>query len=309
MNRKFAWVVFALFCRFFLFAQTPSVRLGVLKGISCSPCAYLIANKEKLSVQNMAFKVFDSEQSEFPALLKGEIDMGFLAPENAAKVFSKGNRAVICVGVVQNGSLCLLTSDESYSSLQDLRGKKILAAGEKSDSVIFKHLLSKKEIPVDEGENPVLLDFSVPPANIANNLITKKTDYAILTEPYATVALKNSKELRRAENFQKIYNESEEWSSFPAMLLVVRADFAKENQELVRKVTEVYKSAIQWSIKNPSKAAILAEKHNLGLSEAVVRQSIPNAALIWRDAKAAKADIEKYLVILKRELPGEEFYF
>ena len=302
MNRKFAWVVFALFCRFFLFAQTPSVRLGVLKGISCSPCAYLIANKEKLSVQNMAFKVFDSEQSELPALLKGEIDMGFLAPEDAAKVFSKGNGALICVGVVQNGSLCLLTSDESYSSLQDLRGKKILAAAEKSDSLIFKHLLSKKEIPVDEGENPVLLDFSVPPANIANNLITKKSDYA-------TVALKNSKELRRAENFQKIYNENEEWSSFPAMLLVVRADFVKENRELVRKTGEVYKSAIQWTVKNPSKAAILAEKHNIGLSEDVVKQSVPNAVLIWRDAKAAKADIEKYLLILKRELPDEGFYF
>ena len=309
MNRKFAWVVFALFCRFFLFAQTPSVRLGVLKGISCSPCAYLIANKEKLSVQNMAFKVFDSEQSELPALLKGEIDMGFLAPEDAAKVFLKGNGALICVGVVQNGSLCLLTSDESYSSLQDLRGKKILAAAEKSDSLIFKHLLSKKEIPVDEGENPVLLDFSVPPANIANNLITKKTDYAILTEPYATVALKNSKELRRAENFQKIYNESEEWSSFPAMLLVARADFVKGNRDLVRKTGEVYKSAIQWTVKNPAKAAILAEKHNIGLSEGVVKQSVPNAVLIWRDAKAARADIEKYLLILKRELPGEEFYF
>ena len=309
MNRKFAWVVFALFCRFFLFAQTPSVRLGVLKGISCSPCAYLIANKEKLSVQNMTFKVFDSEQSELPALLKGEIDMGFLAPEDAAKVFSKGNGALICVGVVQNGSLCLLTSDESYSSLQDLRGKKILAAGEKSDSVIFKHLLSKKEIPVDEGENPVMFDFSVPPANIANNLITKKTDYAILTEPYATVALKNSKELRRAENFQKIYNESEEWSSFPAMLLVARADFVKGNRELVRKTGEVYKSAIQWTVKNPAKAAILAEKHNIGLSEDVVKQSVPNAALIWRDAKAAKTDIEKYLTILGRELPDEGFYF
>lgn len=257
----------------------------------------------------MVFKVFDSEQSELPALLKGEIDMGFLAPEDAAKVFSKGNGALICVGVVQNGSLCLLTSDESYSSLQDLRGKKILAAAEKSDSLIFKHLLSKKEIPVDEGENPVLLDFSVPPANIANNLITKKSDYAILTEPYATVALKNSKELRRAENFQKIYNESEEWSSFPAMLLVARADFVKGNRELVRKTGEVYKSAIQWTVKNPAKAAILAEKHNIGLSEGVVKQSVPNAALIWRDAKAAKADIEKYLLILKRELPGEEFYF
>lgn len=309
MFKKFFLLFFTFSFFHVLFAQTPSVRLGVLKGISCSPCAYLIANKEKLSVQNMAFKVFDSEQSELPALLKGEIDMGFLAPEDAAKVFSKGNGVLICVGVVQNGSLCLLTSDESYSSLQDLRGKKILAAAEKSDSLIFKHLLSKKEIPVDEGENPVLLDFSVPPANIANNLITKKTDYAILTEPYATVALKNSKELRRAENFQKIYNENEEWSSFPAMLLVARADFVKGNRELVRKTGEVYKSAIQWTNKNSSKAAILAEKHNIGLSEGVVKQSVPNAVLIWRDAKAAKTDIEKYLTILGRELPDEGFYF
>ena len=126
---------------------------------------------------------------------------------------------------------------------------------------------------------------------------------------YAKEGRELRKELRRAENFQKIYNENEEWSSFPAMLLVVRADFVKENRELVRKTGEVYKSAIQWTVKNPSKAAILAEKHNIGLSEDVVKQSVPNAVLIWRDAKAAKADIEKYLLILKRELPDEGFYF
>ena len=309
MFKKFfcLFIAFSIFP--LVFAQTPSVRLGILKGIACTPCAYLIENKAKLAVQNMAFKVFDSEQSELPALLKGEVDLGFLAPQNAAKVFSKGKGAVIFLGVVQNGNLFLLTSDESYSSLKDLQGKKVLSAGEKPDSLIFKHLLSKKEIPLGQGENPVQLDFSIPPANIANALITKKADYAILTEPYATVALKNSKEIRRVENFQKIYNESEEWSSFPAMLLVARADFVRENRELVRRVTEVYKSALSWTNQNPAKAALLSERHGLYHSSEIVRSSIPSAALVWRESNTAKSDMEKYLTILGKEIPGEDFYF
>ena len=74
--KRFFCLALAFFSAFLISAQ-PSIRLGVLKGISCVPCAYLIENKEKLAVQNMEFKVFDSERTELPALLRGELDAGF----------------------------------------------------------------------------------------------------------------------------------------------------------------------------------------------------------------------------------------
>ncbi len=299
-----------------LFSEGASIRLGVLKGVSCAPCAYLIENKSKLSVQNMAFKVFDSEKTELPAFLRGELDAAFLSPETAAEVFIKGNKSLVCLGTVQNGNFFLLSGDESYGSLEDLKGQKVLCASENSGSEILSHLLSKKEIKTENltgsgsrsSSNSVQLDFSVPLANIPNSLITKNANYALLTEPYATVTLKNSPEIRRVENLQKLYNESEEWRSIPAMLLVVRADFAREKWDLLRKFMDVYKNAVNWTNRNPGKASLLSETHGIYHSPAVLRDSIPHASLVWRDAKAAKADIEKYLAILGKEIPGEEFY-
>lgn len=299
-----------------LFSEGASIRLGVLKGVSCAPCAYLIENKSKLSVQNMAFKVFESEKTELPALLKGELDAGFLTPETAAEVFVKGNKSLVCLGTVQNGNLFLLTGEESYGSIEDLKGQQILCSSENSSSKILSHLLSKKEIKTENfsgeaGESSsdsVMLDFSVPLANIPNSLITKNANYALLTEPYATVALKNSSEIRRVENLQKLYNESEERSSFPALLLVVRADFAKEKWELVRKFMDIYKNAVNWTSRNPNRASLLSETHGLYHSTAVLRDSIPRASLVWRDSRTAKPDIEKYLTILGREIPDAEFF-
>lgn len=304
MKRIFC-LVLAFFSAFLIYAQ-PSIRLGVLKGISCVPCAYLIENSAKLSVQNMAFKVYDSERGELPALLKDELDMGFISPKDAAKVFTKGNGAIVAIGVSQNGNAYLLTSDESYSSIQNLAEKTVVCEGNNSDDVaVFNHILSKDGSGVDSVE----VDFSVPLVNIANKLITGEEQYALLKEPFATVAINHNSKLRRAESLQKMFSNSENTSLYPAMLLVARTDFVSQNRELIRRFIDMYKNALSWTNKNPAKAGLLAEKHKLGLKSQIVKDSIPNAALVWRDASMAKPDLEKLFEILEVPLPEDGFYF
>lgn len=316
--RKIVVSVWLFVSEFVLFAQSPSIRLGVLKGISCAPCAYLMENRAKLSVQDMEFALFDSAQSELPKLLRGELDAGFLAPADAAKVFTAGNGAIVALGVAQNGACFLVTGDESYSGLADLKGKPIVCAGNDSpDNVVFTHVLSKQGIAVGSGAEAVQLDFSVPVANVAAKLISGEAKYALLPEPFAALALKHAPTLRRAENLRNLYAEADGAGSYPAMLLVVRADFADANRELLSRFMEVYKTAAAWTNKNPAKAALLAEKHRLGLQSSVAVQSIPHAALTWREARSAKPDLERLLSLLLTEnpasvggeLPKDGFYF
>ncbi|MBP3772149.1 MAG: ABC transporter substrate-binding protein [Treponema sp.] len=305
--------IICLFSIFFIFfpihAQNPSIRLGIIKGIACAPCAYLIENKAKLAVQDMDFKNFDSAQSELPALLKGEIDVGFLTAEDGAKVFTAGNASLLCLGVAQNGNAFLLTDDDKFNSIEDLKEKNLLCPPNDSSVKILENLLSKKGLSAGEETGAVHLDFSFPASVMANKLITGQSHFALLSEPYATVAMLNSQKIRRAVSLQKIYGESESYSSYPAMLIVARSDFARENPGLLRRFCDLYKTAVLWTNKNPAKAALLSEKHGIGFSVATVRASIPNAALTFRDSRAAKSDIEKYLTLLGRKLPEEGFYF
>lgn len=308
MKRVFC-LALAFFSVFFVSAQS-SIRLGVLKGVACSPCAYLIENKSKLAVQNTSFKIYDSVQSELPELLRGEIDVAFIAPKDALKVYSLTDSSIVMLGVVQNSNLSLLTNDESFSSFVDLIGKTILCDEKDSaSSEIFSHLLKKKfNLP----DGSVKFDFSVPNANIPNTLILQKADYALVSEPFATIALSHSKKLRRAENIQTLYMDSEGGTSFPALILVARSDFAKNNRDLLRRFVDVYKNAVNWTNKNPAKAASLCEKHKVYHASAVIRKSIPQAALVWRDSSVARYDLEKFFEILQLELPAEtaeDFYF
>ena len=309
MFKKFFLLFFTFSFFHVLFAQTPSVRMGVLKGISCVPCAYLIENRAKLSVQNRSFKIYDSVQGELPALLKDELDVGFLPVKDAVKVFNKGYGAVVALGVVQNDNLWLLKSGETYESIEELKGKTVACAeNDSSNSELLRYLLPKKGLSLGGDENSVKLDFSVPVANIPNSLILGNIQYAFVEEPFATVAQIHSSKIIRAASVSKIYYETESGNSLPAMLLVADSEFAKQNIDLIGRLCELYKNVVSWTMKNPSKAALLAEKHSLGLSSEIVRAAIPNANFVWRDIENAKPDVEKHLVILQQEFPSGDFY-
>ena len=54
-----------------------------------------------------------------------------------------------------------------------------------------------------ETKNGVNFDFSVPPAQLPAMLISGKIDYAVLPEPFVTIALMKSKDVYEAVDFQK----------------------------------------------------------------------------------------------------------
>ncbi len=335
---------FALAC-FSAFAAPKQVRAGVLNGPSGIPCAYLIENKDSFGIKNLTFENFTSAQTELPKLLKGEIDIGFLPPNAAAKVFNAGNGAVVCLGITGNGNLFVISKKSGVHALESLRGKTVQCAGQgATPEYMLKYLLSKQNIPVNlnsqiernsqnlklsqnssnsenlrdskNPENAVTLDFSIPNANIAAALISDKIEYALVPEPFATVAETKSKDVKRVLDIQQIFAH-QNGGSYPMTLLVANAKFAKSNKSTVEKFIQAYKQAFEWTLKNPSHAGALAEKNNLGLNAKIVEKAIPNAAFTWKSAADGRTEIESLLSIFLEnapesvggKLPSDEFYF
>lgn len=296
-------------------AAPKQVRVGVLNGPSGIPCAYL----DSFGIKNLSFENFASAQAELPKLLKNEIDIGFLPPNAAAKVFNAGKGAVVCLGISGNGNLFLISKHPEPISLMSLRGKTIQCAGQgATPEYMIKYLLSKQNIPVNP-ENPddgVTLDFSVPNANIAAALISDKAEFALVPEPFATVAEIKSPDVKRSIDIQKLY-EKQNGGTFPMTLLVANANFVKSNKSTVKKFIEAYKQASEWTVKNPQHAGELTEKHSLGLKASIVAAAVPNAAFTWKSAEEGRTEIEELLSIFIENapesvggtLPGDGFYF
>jgi NitT/TauT family transport system substrate-binding protein len=295
------------------------LRVGSLNGPSSIPVAYMHENMPELGGTTATFELCATPVVELPKLLKGELDIGFLPPNAAAKVYTKNNGALIALGITGNGNIYLLTTDKTYTSIESLKGKKIAAAGQGSTpEYMFRWILGKKNIGIGDGADMVNIDFSIPTAELAAALISGKVSYALLPEPFATVASMKSADVKRVVDLQSEYEQIEgKGAVYPLTLLVCRASYAKEHADVVAKFIAAYKTATEWTNANPAKAGVLVQKYTLGLLAPIAAKSIPTSSFVWTDAQSGRGSIEKLLNIylsvapesVGGALPADGFYF
>ena len=305
-------ILFSLIAVFALCAGVfaEQVRLGVLNGPSCIPAAYLLnENVEK----------FADPQALLPKMLKGEIDVGFLPANVAAKVYNSSNGAIRCCGITGNGNLSLITTDTSIKQLADLKGKTVAVAGQgATPEYMFRYLLQKNGIKADT-KNGVTLDFSIPTAQIAAQLISGKITYAVVPEPFATVAQIKSDKVVVAVDLQNEYEYFEgKGKIYPLTVMVTTKAFAEKNPQALKAFFVEYEKSFKKTLNNPKEAAEFCEKFGLGLAAPIVTKSIPKANYIFIPSEnpKAKEKIEELLNVfltfdsasIGGKLPDENFY-
>lgn len=311
-------------------AEAPSagsrlVNVAALNGPSGIPMAYLFENKPVVEGADFDFQVVAGADVLLPKLLKGEVDVGVLPPNVAAKVFSKNNGALLVGAVVGEGMLSLITKDGQVNSLADLKGKTVNVAGQgATPEYLFRYLLQVNGIAVAaDGLEPdadsVALDFSIPAAELAAALLSGRIQYAVVPEPFATVATTRDAAVRRAVNLQDEYRAvtGDASANYPMTVVVIRKEFAASSPQLVRGLLAAYRDAVDWTLVNPAEAGALVEKHTLGLQASIATKVIPHGAYVFVPARQAQESLEGLFSIfldfapdaIGGQLPAQDFYF
>ena len=310
--------VLSLLCILFsinVFSQ--SINIGLLNGPSCIPCAQLNENLHKIGETEVEYEMFATPQELLPKMIKKEIDIGFMPVNVAAKVYDSTNHKIICCGITGEGNLALITKNKNIKSLKDLKGKTVFVAGlGATPEYITKYILEKEGIVLND-EKGIFLDFSLPTNQIVPELLAGKIDYAIVPEPFITIASEKSKNKINIIDLQKDYFLNYFAQNYPLTVMVVRSDFAEENPDLLKTFLEQYKSALSWTLDNPSDAGQLCEKYNFGLKKNVVEKSIPKSNYVFIPAVEGKLIIESLLQLfieednsfLNGKLPEDDFYY
>lgn len=294
-----------------------SINIGLLNGPSCIPCAQLNENLHKIGETEVEYEMFATPQELLPKMIKKEIDIGFMPVNVAAKVYDSTNHKIICCGITGEGNLALITKNKNIKSLKDLKGKTVFVAGlGATPEYITKYILEKEGIVLND-EKGIFLDFSLPTNQIVPELLAGKIDYAIVPEPFITIASEKSKNKINIIDLQKDYFLKYFGQNYPLTVMVVRSDFAEENPDLLKIFLEQYKSALSWTLENPSDAGQLCEKYNFGLKKNVVEKSIPKSNYVFIPAVKGKLIIESLLQLfieednsfLNGKLPEDDFYY
>ncbi len=296
-----------------------ALRIGSLNGPTGIPIAYMYNNPPAINKIQTVFYSFSTPSALLPKMIKGEVDIGFLPANVAAKVYHSNNGAIMVVGISDNGNLTLLTKDKNIKSLEDLKGKSVAVAGQgATPEYMFRYLLNAHSISVGADENSVYLDFSIPTANLAAELLSGKIKYAVVPEPFATVVMMRKQGVVRALDLQKEFKSvSSKNKTYPLTLMVVRKAYAEKHSEVIRQFEKLYKESCDWTLSNPQQAGVLVQKLTLGLMAPVVANSIPVSNFTFINASEARPSIENLLSIIDKfapeaiggKLPDDGFYF
>ncbi len=303
-------------------SSVKSITAGVLSGPSGIPMAKMMEDTDSVSEVPVSYECYASAQQLLPKLVKGEIQIGVLPPNVAAKVYNANKGAVQAVAICGNGMLSLITTDNSIKSINDIKGKTITVAGQgATPEYMFRFILDANKISVSTEQEPdsVSLDFSIPNANIVPSLIGEKISCAVVPEPFTTVAKTKLGNKVTVINLQELFAAAEGGNkNYPMSLIVVNANFAKNNPKLIKAYLSEYKKAFDWTLKNPKEAGSLCEKHELGLTASVVEKAIPNANFSYLPASSTEArkQIEALLCVFQKfdetsiggKLPDDYFY-
>lgn len=290
--------------------QAEKVRVGVLNGPSSIPAAWLMENNKSIE-----FSKYADPQALLPKLIKKEVDAGFLPVNVAAKVYNSSNGAIICAAVTGNGNLSVI-STENVKRFTDLKNKTVYVAGQgATPEYMIRYLIEQNGLKIGRD---VTLDYSIPTAHLAANLIAGKIQYAVVPEPFVTIAISKSEKVKNVLDLQSEFMAMNETSeNYPLTVLVVRKEFATENKTAVDSLLEDYKKACEWTIKNPKQAGQLVEKQDLGLAAGIVTKAIPKSNYVFIPADKAKKNIEAILQVFLNYspeaiggvLPSQDFYY
>ena len=305
-------------------AQTrKEITVYSIRGPSAVALLSLFESPPQSDTYTVDVRVFPQADVLSALFISGEAKIGILPPNMAAKIAASGKKLQVAA-VTGTGMLSLLSGDPAVRRIEDLKGKTVEVAGQGAtpDFVFRKILQSKGMAPGKD----ITLGYALAYPEMALALAAGRIRYALLPEPFATMAMNANGKLTVVGDIQKEWEQitSDPGSTgitdagnFPMTVLVVDADFARDNPNLVGAILTSIENSIQWVTSHPAEAGSLAEKYELGIPSNVVRDAIPRSNYTFIPLPQARAALEALFSVFLQyspasiggRLPSDSFYY
>ena len=296
--------------------EAVTIRLGGLKGPTSMGMVKLLDDAEKGETANeIQFTMATTADELTPLFIKGDLDI-IAVPANLGAVLyqkTEGNAqfcAINTLGVlyiVENG-------DVTVNSIEDLKGKTILATGQGSTpEMALTYLLAQHGLTIGED---VTVEWKSETSEILAEMTNRTGVIAMLPQPYVTVAGTKVENLNVVLDLTKEWQDLDNGSMFITAGLIVNKQFAREHPQALAKFLEEYKASTEYVNSNVEEAAGLVEKYDI-VKAAVAQKALPRCNITYIDGEEMHKALEGYLQILFEqkpqsvggEMPGRDFYY
>ena len=294
-----------------------AIRVGSLKGPTSMGLAELMDRAEKGETENdYTFTMAGKADELVGSIASGDLDI-VLVPANVASILytkTQGNVNVIDINTL--GVLYVVASDDSISSMEDLKGKTVYMTGKgTTPEYVMNYLLSENGLT----DGDVTLEFKSEATEVASVLKEDSSAVGVLPQPFATAACIQNEALKPVLDLTEQWNllNKENGSQLVTGVTIVRSDFLKENEEAVKLFIEDHKASAAYTSEHLDEAAEMVAALGIVEKAPIAKKAMPACNIVCITGEEMKSALSGYLSVLEAadaksvggQLPADDFYY
>lgn len=293
------------------------VRVGSLKGPTSMGLVSLMDKASKGETANVyEFTMAGKADELVGKIANGDLDIA-LVPANVASVLynkTQGNVTVLDINTL--GVLYVVASDDSITSMADLKGRSIYMTGKgTTPEYVMNYLLKGNGLSTSD----VDLQFKSEATEVASLLKEDSSAIGVLPQPFATAACIQNPDLKTVLDLTEQWNllNKDTGSMLVTGVTLVRSDFLRENQAPVAEFLEEHAQSALFATEHAEEAAELIAAQGIVEKAPIAQKALPYCNIVCLTGQEMKDALSGYLSTLMEQdpksiggqLPGDDFYY
>lgn len=278
-------------------------KIAALKGPTAMGLSKLMddAAKGEELMNDYTFQLAGSADEVTPLLIKGELDMACVPANLAAVLNSKTEGKVQVLAINTLGVIYIVDTDGSVQSVEDLKGKTVVAAGQGSTPEYgLRYILSQNGIDADKDLD---IQWKSEHAECVAALKTGAASVAMLPQPFVTVAGNQIEGLNIALDLTEEWDKLDNGSSMITGVIVARKDAVAANPNAVEAFLEEYAASVEFVNSHVDEAAAIIGGLDI-VAEPVAKKAIPYCNIVCITGSEMQTKLSGYYQALFDQNPA-----
>lgn len=285
-------------------------QVASLKGPTSMGLSALMTSEN----EHYEFNIYAAADEIVPLVVKGEVDIALVPANLAATLYQKTNGAIEVANINTLSVLQVVTpGDVEMSDLTALKGKTIYMTGKgTTPEASLRYLVEKNGRSWDD----MTVEFKTEATEVVSALQTDPTAFAVLPEPFATVAI------QQLDNRHIALSLGDEWdrvsdngSQLVTGVTIVRKEFAEAHPAAMLQFAADAAESVAYVNGHPEDAATKIESLDI-VKAPIAKLAIPRCNLACMTGEEMRTALSGYLDALYTfdpqmiggKLPDDAFY-
>ena len=293
------------------------VRVGSLKGPTSMGLVYLMDKAQKGETENhYEFTMTGAADELVGKIASGDLDIALIPANVASVLYTKTQKNVTVLDINTLGVLYVVASDDSITSVADLKGKTVYMTGKgTTPEYVMNYLLKENGLAAGD----VDLQFKSEATEVASLLKENPDAISVLPQPFATAACIQNEALKPVVDLTEAWNalNQDSGSMLVTGVTIVRSDFLRENRAPIQMFLEDHKESAQYAVDHVDETAELVAAAGIVEKAPIAKKALPYCNIVCMTGQEMKDALSGYLNVLYEQdaksvggqLPGDEFYY